>query len=46
VRWSPVAFVLRPFLGLPVILFFLSFSVLYLSWFQPGGPLLIDWPIG
>ena len=40
----PVAFVLRPFLrGLPVILFFLSFSVLYLSWFQPGGLLLIDW---
>jgi energy-coupling factor transport system permease protein len=40
----PVGFVLRPFIrGLPVILFFLSFSVLYLSWFQPDGVLLIDW---
>lgn len=40
----PVGFVLRPFLrGLPVILFFLAFSVLYLSWFQPDGVLLIDW---
>lgn len=40
----PVGFVLRPFVrGLPVILFFLAFSVLYLSWFQPDGVLLIDW---
>lgn len=40
----PIAFVLRPFIrGLPVILFFLSFSILYLSWFQPGSLILIDW---
>ena len=40
----PITFVLRPFIrGLPVILIFLSFSVLYLSWFQPGGVILIDW---
>ena len=40
----PVTFVLRPFIrGLPVILFFLTLSVLYLSWFQPAGVVLIDW---
>jgi energy-coupling factor transport system permease protein len=40
----PLGFVLRPFLrGLPLILFFLSFSVLWLGWQDPPGVVLFEW---
>ena len=40
----PLGFVLRPFLrGLPVILFFLTFSVLWMGWQEPVGTVLFEW---
>lgn len=40
----PLGFVLRPFIrGLPLILFFLSFSVLWLGWQEPAGVVLYQW---
>jgi energy-coupling factor transport system permease protein len=39
----PLGFVLRPFIrGLPVILFFLAFSVLWLGWQEPAGVVLYE----
>lgn len=40
----PLGFVLRPFIrGLPVILFFLSFSVLWMGWQEPVGTVVFEW---
>lgn len=40
----PLSFILRPFIrGLPLILFFLSFSVLWLGWQEPAGIVLFEW---
>jgi energy-coupling factor transport system permease protein len=40
----PIAFVLRPFIrGLPVIIFFLSFSVLFMGWQEPAGVVIFEW---
>lgn len=40
----PIGFVLRPFIrGLPVIIFFLSFSVLFMGWQEPAGVVLFEW---
>ncbi|MBK8050499.1 MAG: energy-coupling factor transporter transmembrane protein EcfT [Anaerolineales bacterium] len=45
--WSarvPLGFVLRPFVrGLPLILFFLGFSVLWLGWQEPAGIVFFQW---
>jgi energy-coupling factor transport system permease protein len=40
----PLDFVLRPFIrGLPLILFFLTFSVLWLGWQEPAGIVFFQW---
>lgn len=40
----PLGFVLRPFLrGLPFILFFLGFTVLWLGWQEPVGTVFWEW---
>lgn len=40
----PLGFVLRPFLrGLPFILFFLGFTVLWLGWQEPVGTVYWEW---
>ncbi len=40
----PLGFVLRPFLrGLPFILFFLTFTVLWLGWQEPVGTVFWQW---
>ena len=40
----PLGFVLRPFLrGLPIILFFLGFTMLWLGWQEPVGVVFWQW---
>lgn len=40
----PIRFVLRPFIrGLPIILFFLTMSVLFIGWQDPTGVVLFQW---
>lgn len=40
----PLGFVLRPFIrGLPLLVFFLSFSVLWMGWQEPAGVVLFEW---
>jgi energy-coupling factor transport system permease protein len=40
----PLSFVLRPFVrGLPLILFFLAFSVLWMGWQEPAGIVFFEW---
>ncbi len=40
----PIDFVLRPFIrGLPVIIVFLAFSVLFMGWQDPQGVVIFEW---